>query len=128
MVQAIPPAHPSQPNNGEDGMEVVSIQYLRGCAALMIVLFHLELQLRRLGYQGYWPHFLDTGVDIFFVISGFIMWITTAKGMTTLEFYRRRILRIVPLYWFLTSLVLATLIAYPSVMQTGRFDMLHVLG
>jgi peptidoglycan/LPS O-acetylase OafA/YrhL len=28
-------------------MEVVSIQYLRGCAALMIVLFHLELQLIR---------------------------------------------------------------------------------
>jgi len=109
-------------------MEVVSIQYLRGCAALMVVLFHLALQLHRVGYQGYWPHFLDAGVDIFFVISGFIMWITTAKGMTTLEFYRRRILRIVPLYWLLTSVVLATLIAYPSVVQSGRFDMLHVLG
>jgi peptidoglycan/LPS O-acetylase OafA/YrhL len=94
----------------------------------MIVLFHLELQLHRVGYQGYWPHFLDAGVDIFFVVSGFIMWITTAKGMTTLEFYRRRILRIVPLYWLLTSVVLVTLIAYPSVVQTARFDMLHVLG
>jgi peptidoglycan/LPS O-acetylase OafA/YrhL len=109
-------------------MEVVSIQYLRGCAALMVVLFHLALQLHRVGYQGYWPQFFDAGVDIFFVISGFIMWITTAKGMTTLEFYRRRILRIVPLYWLLTSVVLATLITYPSVVQSSRFDMLHVLG
>ncbi len=109
-------------------MEVVSIQYLRGCAALMIVLIHLELQLHRVGYQGYWPHFLNAGVDIFFVISGFIMWITTVKGMTTLEFYRRRILRIVPLYWLLTSVVLATLIVSPSMVQTGRLDTLHVLG
>jgi exopolysaccharide production protein ExoZ len=109
-------------------VEVLSVQYLRGCAALMIVFFHLELQLHRLGYQGYWPHFLDAGVDIFFVISGFIMWITTTKDITTLEFYRRRILRIVPLYWLLTSVVLTILIVYPSAMQSGQFDMLHVLG
>ena len=67
-------------------MEILSIQYLRGCAALMIVFYHLDLQLNRVGYEGYWPNFLSAGVDVFFVISGFIMWITTAKGMTTLEF------------------------------------------
>jgi exopolysaccharide production protein ExoZ len=96
---------------------------------MMVVLHHLELQLNRVGYDGYWPHhFLDAGVDIFFVISGFIMWITTAKGMTTLEFYRRRVLRIVPLYWALTSVVLMTLVVYPSLVQSGRFDALHVVG
>jgi exopolysaccharide production protein ExoZ len=109
-------------------MEVVSIQYLRGIAALAVVLFHLELQLDRVGYQGYWPHFLDRGVDIFFVISGFIMWITTLKGMTTLEFYRRRFLRIAPLYWLLTSVVLVTLVTHPSSVQSGRFDTWHVIG
>lgn len=109
-------------------MEILSIQYLRGCAALMIVFYHLKLQLDRVGYAGYWPHFLSAGVDIFFVISGFIMWITTAKGMTTLEFYRRRIIRIVPLYWLLTSVVLATSIAVPSVVQSGRLERFHVLG
>lgn len=109
-------------------MEILSIQYLRGCAALMIVFYHLKLQLDRVGYAGYWPHFLSTGVDIFFVISGFIMWVTTTSGMTTLEFFRRRIVRIVPLYWVLTSVVLATTIAVPSAVQSGRFDGFHVLG
>lgn len=109
-------------------MEVVSIQYLRGLAALMIVFVHLEVSLRRQGYSGYWPHSLAAGVDIFFVISGFIMWITTVEGVTTLEFYRRRIIRIVPLYWLLTSVILAVLIVYPSAVQSGRFDKLHVLG
>jgi exopolysaccharide production protein ExoZ len=109
-------------------MEVVSIQYLRGCAALMVVFFHLELQLHRVGYQGYWPGSLDRGVDIFFVISGFIMWITTVKGVTPLEFYRRRFLRIVPLYWLLTSVVLVLLVTFPSSVQSGRFDIWHVVG
>lgn len=109
-------------------MEVVSVQYLRGFAAMMIVFFHLELQLHRLGYQGYWPHFLYAGVDVFFVISGFIMWITTARGMTTAEFYRRRIIRICPLYWLLTTVVLGILIFHPNAVQSGRFDSLHILA
>jgi len=109
-------------------MEILSIQYLRGCAALLIVFYHLELQLQRVGYEGYWPHFLSAGVDIFFVISGFIMWITTANGMSALEFFRRRIVRVVPLYWLLTSVAVGILIAFPSVMQSGQFDRSHVLA
>jgi len=109
-------------------MELVSIQYLRGCAALMIVVLHLEIQLGRMGYHGYWPHFLSCGVDIFFVVSGFIMWITTANGTTTMEFYRRRLIRIVPLYWLLTTVFLIVMIAFPRAIQTGRFEHFHVLG
>jgi exopolysaccharide production protein ExoZ len=109
-------------------VELLSVQYLRGFAALMIVFFHLQLQLHRIGYDGYWPHFLRTGVDIFFVISGFIMWVTTAKGVTTVEFFRRRIIRVAPLYWLLTSAVLATLIAFPNAVQSGRFETWHVVG
>ena len=109
-------------------MAILSVQYLRGCAALMIVFVHLGLQLKRVSYEGQWPYFLSAGVDIFFVISGFIMWITTAKGMTTLEFFRRRFVRIVPLYWLLTSVVLASMSAFPDAVQSGRIDGWHVLG
>jgi exopolysaccharide production protein ExoZ len=109
-------------------LEILSVQYLRGIAALMIVFLHLDLQLERLGYHGYWPSWLSAGVDIFFVISGFIMWITTAHGMSTREFFRRRFFRIVPLYWILTSVVLITLFVFPNAVQSGRIDMWHVLG
>jgi exopolysaccharide production protein ExoZ len=107
---------------------ILSVQYLRGCAALMIVFVHLGLQLKRVGYEGHWPYFLSAGVDIFFVISGFIMWITTARGMTTLEFFRRRLLRIVPLYWLLTSVILVALIAFPDAVQSGQINRWHVFG
>lgn len=45
-------------------MDILSIQYLRGVAAMMVVLVHLYPQLERMGYQGYWPHWLAAGVDI----------------------------------------------------------------
>ena len=46
---------------------------LRGIAATMVVFVHIALQLRRLNYGAYDVDWLSSGVDIFFVISGFIM-------------------------------------------------------
>lgn len=109
-------------------MEVISIQYLRGVAALMVVFHHLGLQLRRLGYEGYWPTTLAYGVDIFFVISGFIMWITTQRGTTPMQFYRRRIIRIVPLYWLLTTLILLVVVLFPRAMYNSRLSPIHVIS
>jgi exopolysaccharide production protein ExoZ len=86
--------------------EVITIQYLRGAAAAIVVISHLT-STYGLEYL-YQPRLGDFGVDIFFVISGFIMWHTTVEAdMTTIEFWQRRISRIVPQYWiFLTLLVI----------------------
>lgn len=78
--------------------EVVSIQYLRGVAALMVVVFHAENMLFP-GGAGF--VFGRAGVDMFFVISGFVMWITTTN-VGPGAFLRKRLVRIVPLYWVLT--------------------------
>lgn len=110
-------------------MPLISLQYLRGIAALMVVCVHLSVQLQRMDYQGYWPDWAAGGVDIFFVLSGFLMWFTTAgRQQTPLEFYRRRIVRIVPLYWLLTSVVVAVLILAPRLMQSVQLDWLNVVA
>ena len=110
-------------------MDILSIQYLRGIAAMMVVLVHLYPQLERMGYQGYWPHWLAAGVDIFFVLSGFLMWITTrGKKVGVLEFYRRRAVRIVPLYWLLTSVAVTVMLVAPQLLQTTRFGLFHVIA
>lgn len=58
----------------------------------------------------YQPHLAfaagEAGVDIFFIVSGCIMMITTRES-TVSDFIARRIIRIVPLYWLFT-LVLCT--------------------
>jgi exopolysaccharide production protein ExoZ len=84
---------------------IVSVQYLRAAAALMVVFFHAEGMAGEYFNSG-WPSFGAAGVDIFFVISGFIMWITTASERTTpSSFMVNRIVRIVPLYWVMTLLL-----------------------
>ncbi|MGB3645657.1 MAG: acyltransferase [Mesorhizobium sp.] len=78
-----------------------AIQYLRAVAALGVVVFHAA---ERTG-----THFAigAAGVDIFFVISGFIMWVLAGTRTTTpAAFLRERIKRIVPLYWIVTGVMI----------------------
>jgi exopolysaccharide production protein ExoZ len=79
------------------------IQYLRAVAAMSIVWLHavygLPSAVERLGA----PYFGASGVDLFFVISGFIMvvsamWSDVGPG----RFFCLRLIRIVPLYWLAT--------------------------
>lgn len=90
-------------------MQLVGIQYLRGVAALAVVLFHIaifvlgEATEKTLAVGG-----LSSGVDVFFVVSGFIIWRTTNKpGITPMAWWRSRLIRIVPLYWFALLMTLA---------------------
>lgn len=110
-------------------MTLLSVQYLRAIAALMVVVFHLVPQLRRMDYTGYWPDWLAGGVDIFFIISGFIMWVTTVdRPMTPWTFFKRRLVRIAPLYWLLTTVVVIVMLVAPKLLQTTSFGLTHVLA
>jgi exopolysaccharide production protein ExoZ len=96
-----------------------SIQYMRGLAAVMVVLAHassslLEHQRPLINLQvgGY-------GVDLFFVISGFIMFYTTdGRGLTRTAFYRKRLMRIMPLYFLLTTLAFVLAFVMPHSFHT----------
>ncbi|HEX4235560.1 MAG TPA: acyltransferase [Caldimonas sp.] len=97
---------------------ILPIQYLRGVAALMVVWHHAAGQVRGMSTQVPWV-FGTSGVDLFFVISGFIMVVTTSgHGIGPVEFWRRRVVRIVPLYWLLTLLMVAVALVAPSLFKT----------
>ncbi len=93
-----------------------SIQALRVVAALLVVVNHAMCSWRdRIVVQPQVPVWQNAqaGVDIFFVISGFVMAVSTPglegavyKGWI---FFRRRLIRIVPLYWIFTTLKLVRL-------------------
>ncbi|MEL6379921.1 MAG: acyltransferase [Pseudomonadota bacterium] len=106
--------------------KITNIQGLRGLAALLVFVAHLVGGERDYGGgpQTLLPSFLEigvTGVDLFFVISGFVMVYVTwpasqssDSGKTSsalrrqmaLKFLTRRISRIYPFYWFVTALLL----------------------
>jgi len=76
-----------------------SVQAMRGVAALMIVLLHI-LIITGLTPPAIEENFLSAGIDIFFVISGFVMVVATrGKTIGFAGFMCARLERIVPLYW-----------------------------
>jgi exopolysaccharide production protein ExoZ len=108
----------------KDGhLVIVPIQYLRAIAALMVVWHHSLIQVPGVAQFIVLPEFGPSGVDLFFVISGFIMLVTTAgKEVTPAEFIRLRVIRVVPLYWLMTLLMLGCAIVAPMAFKTLQFS------
>lgn len=84
---------------------LLSIQYLRALAALMVVLHHARGATPWLFNPLEKYEAFAWGVDIFFVISGFVMYVA-AKQERPRDFLTKRIIRVVPLYWCATLALL----------------------
>jgi peptidoglycan/LPS O-acetylase OafA/YrhL len=88
-------------------MRYQNVELLRFIAALAVVYFHAVGTLRAGGFSEIGSNPFTglgaAGVDIFFVISGFVIFLSlTRKSRTPLEFARDRLVRLVPAYWILT--------------------------
>lgn len=104
------------------GGELRSIQYLRAVAALAVVVYHAVE--RGGGHFGTGA----AGVDVFFVISGFIMALVGARpGQTPRAFLQRRAERIAPLYWLVTLGVAFLALAAPALFPRMVVTAPHVL-
>ncbi len=101
---------------------LLSIQYLRGFAALAVVAYHACQWIMAPVSVG------AAGVDVFFVISGFIMWTTTWEApISPARFAWRRLTRVAPLYWVLTLALAAAATALPGVFPHVTPQPLHVV-
>lgn len=84
---------------------VPGIQYLRGFAAILVVIWHVNWLVSLPPSYGESPFALAEtglfGVAIFFVISGFIITIVSfgPTRSTRAEFFVRRFVRIIPFMW-----------------------------
>ncbi|WP_411906114.1 acyltransferase family protein [Rhizobium mayense] len=96
-----------------------SLQFLRFVAAFSVVLFHfgrtlvLEYHVDR--------NYFDmgaAGVDIFFVLSGFIISYSSDPGRGLVYFARKRVARIVPLYWLLTLVIVLIALVKPNLLNS----------
>ncbi|EKP2047825.1 acyltransferase [Salmonella enterica] len=110
---------------------IESLQALRGIAAILVMLFHYRFYLRGQDESGttIWDALFGwgiIGVDIFFIISGFIMVYTTQNYtqclFSTKRFLINRAIRILPMYYigllitFLLSGAMSTF-HYPEKVQ-----------
>jgi len=82
---------------------LVEIDALRGLAALSVVLFHYTTRFNELYVWNRLPmisfpdgHF---GVNLFFIISGFVIFMTLDKTSRPMDFVVSRFSRLFPAYW-----------------------------
>jgi exopolysaccharide production protein ExoZ len=67
------------------------------------------------------------GVDVFFVISGFIIWTVASEGEATAGvFFWRRLTRVAPAYWAATGAVIVIALAWPTLMRQVTLSPAHV--
>ena len=104
---------------------VVTIQYLRAVAAGLIAFQH-AMGIPAFVY--YTAHFGTVGVDLFFMISGFIMWTTTqGQHRGPGAFWLARAIRIVPLYWMFTAAYVVAALVTPESFFKLKLDVVHIV-
>lgn len=101
------------------------VQVLRGVASLLVVLLHTTINSKDILNKDFCDNFFffgGSGVDIFFVLSGFIITYSCGKGLTQpgklLPFIRRRAVRIFPTYWIIITLFILIQLVLPAFYRT----------
>lgn len=111
-----------------------SIQVMRGFAALLIVIYHSVKETAFLynlsNITGEQLEPLIYGIDLFFVISGFIMIYTSPAEFNAgaaKTFMLKRITRIVPLYWLFTTLLIIAYFIMPARLDYLGFNVIDTV-
>ena len=95
-------------------MKLNSLQILRAFAALSVLVTHV---FQHTNYKPFGDYYLtgQYGVDIFFILSGFLIYLTVKENTTVIDYAKKRIFRIYPLYIFALLLYVVT--------GTGKYQM-----
>ncbi len=122
----------------QDGPTVVRptyrfIQILRAVAATMVVVHHATIMLWERSHLRVGNTFgASAGVDIFFVISGFVMTISTGPLRDAMHpartFLARRLERVVPMYWLVTTAKVLGLLLIPALCLNAIGGVRHILA
>ena len=120
---------------GAGSRKLINLQALRGVAVLAVVCFHLlTIEARYGGSATILPGWFNAGmlgVDLFFVISGYVMVTVThgrfRSGPQARRFLWHRLTRIYPLYWIYATLALGVFLVRPewiNASQGGHVDVI----
>ncbi len=101
----------------EEKVRILEIDALRGIAAGIVLLFHYTTKYGKLYGHDYpvlfqvpWGHY---GVQLFFIISGFVIFMTLDRTKNAPDFVISRFSRLYPVYWFSILLTSFALMLFP---------------
>jgi len=112
-----------------------SLEVGRGVAALLVVLFHYEFYASEyLGSASLGKLFQGghAGVEYFFTLSGFIIYYVHRRDIGQLgtlpQFFAKRFIRIVPMYWIVISLSCVVFAAHPVWGARKGLDLYNIVA
>jgi len=105
-----------------------SVQSLRALAALSVLIFHIcQWMPIPAGMTGT-PSIGSAGVDLFFVISGLVLWLSVnQRDQSAKQFLLGRAVRVVPAYWVATLIVTALVLIDDRNLTAAHFQSFHLL-
>jgi len=108
-------------------MRIKELDALRGIAALAVVLYHFTTRYNQIFNKEFICNFTFgwLGVPVFFILSGFVIYLTVNKSNTILKFLKSRFLRLYPTYWI--CIVLTLLFHFFSSLSINRLSFSDVL-
>jgi peptidoglycan/LPS O-acetylase OafA/YrhL len=103
---------------------------LRGLAALAVCLFHYTYSFPRVTGRAFDVGFVASaghyGVDLFFIISGFVIFMTLEKSRSAYDFVAARVARIYPAY--LAAVMIAIAVLYVANLPIPRPGVAEILA
>ncbi len=98
------------------------VDALRGVAAVLVLLFHFTTRYdQKFGHASAplfsvpWGYL---GVNLFFMVSGFVIFMTLDRLTRPMDFLVSRLSRLYPAYWVAACLTFATLSFFPEIGKT----------
>jgi peptidoglycan/LPS O-acetylase OafA/YrhL len=132
MTESVEPSARASAERSSQPGRFDTIQLLRFLAAFMVVLVHATFYTHeRLAPD--FPLYDEgaSGVRLFFVISGFVMIVSSSRLVEATNGWRifavKRICRIVPIYWAILTLKLAIMLATPAMVLHAELDWAYIL-
>jgi exopolysaccharide production protein ExoZ len=107
------------------------LQFLRAFAAIMVLIGHAIAEAEHYFAMSFGLNFIPwtRGVDIFFVISGFIITLSATRYLgRPIAFLKRRFMRVAPLYYLFTTLMVITILVFPDGPKDTKFDFGQILS
>jgi peptidoglycan/LPS O-acetylase OafA/YrhL len=112
---------PAPLQSQKNDANIESIQIMRGIASILVILLHISIKGAQYGngaLQGF--SIGGSGVDLFFIISGYIMCASTNnRELNFGQFMLHRVRRIIPLYWLTTTLAWVIFLVKPEVVNSS---------
>lgn len=124
-ARPLPSAGTARAHAGGRGERRTEIQWLRALAACEVVICHSNLLTKHFSTQVLTPAWYQPlsalGVELFFIVSGYVICMRVGAGDKGGAFLASRILRLYPMYWIFTSLAVVAFLLNPA-WHLNNFD------